>query len=469
MRAQPLWLLPLASFGNGCQSPASPPVPPIPVSELRREVHSVVRYERREVPAAQNGWALLDKIGKVKVGAAGRDLEASLGVGDLRADPKMLAQAKRQVAAYAPMVALTEKALARRAWQVPLPKGAVVLDFLAFATTKNAAKALVLRAHVRLAERKPDAAARDLIAAREIALRLYDSESAYIGFLVAVVVEAIGNRAIQRAAFHPAMTPRALRTLLQAIRPTSSVDTYHQKAMRSEFNGFFLPEIAKMPLPEPKPRKSPPEDLAAVTGRILEGHPHPFDRRVTVREASALLAESIRNAARSWSAQVDVEARAERFSRGWPTEILEAALDEVEISPARETQARKALRGVSNAYGRLAVSRSVPVVSGTQISFRQRADREATRVTLALRLYRLRHGGKLPPNLAALVSAGILKTVPRDPFSGRPLRYDPVRKVVWSVGPNGSDEGGKGTPGRFADDKADYVWSVAGLWPNQRS
>jgi hypothetical protein len=32
--------------------------------------------------------------------------------------------------------------------------------------------------------------------------------------------------------------------------------------------------------------------------------------------------------------------------------------------------------------------------------------------------------------------------VPTDPWSGKPLRYDPATGTVWSLGSNGTDEGG---------------------------
>ena len=65
---------------------------------------------------------------------------------------------------------------------------------------------------------------------------------------------------------------------------------------------------------------------------------------------------------------------------------------------------------------------------------------DATRLLLALEIHRLRHDS-LPPTLEALVPA-ILPAVPRDPYDGKPLRYDPVRGVIWSIGEDGVDSGG---------------------------
>lgn len=68
---------------------------------------------------------------------------------------------------------------------------------------------------------------------------------------------------------------------------------------------------------------------------------------------------------------------------------------------------------------------------------------------LALRAYQLEHGAP-PPNLQALVPA-YLNAVPADPFGkGEPLRYRASGKthVLWSIGPDGKDDGGTPIPWR---------------------
>ena len=64
------------------------------------------------------------------------------------------------------------------------------------------------------------------------------------------------------------------------------------------------------------------------------------------------------------------------------------------------------------------------------------------RAGLAIERYRLANG-KLPENLAELVPA-YLDAVPKDPFDGQELRYKRLEKgyVVYSIGEDGSDDGG---------------------------
>ncbi len=78
--------------------------------------------------------------------------------------------------------------------------------------------------------------------------------------------------------------------------------------------------------------------------------------------------------------------------------------------------------------------------------FRGLCDRRAAATALAIRTYQIDHGGTRPTNLDQLAPK-YLAAVPRDPMAGgdRPLGYDagtngPPR--LWSVGNNGTDEGG---------------------------
>jgi hypothetical protein len=69
----------------------------------------------------------------------------------------------------------------------------------------------------------------------------------------------------------------------------------------------------------------------------------------------------------------------------------------------------------------------------------------ASRTGLACRLYKNRTG-QYPENLEALVP-GILKDVPVDPFTGKPLIYRREGEgfIVYSLGSNERDDGGRST------------------------
>ncbi len=80
------------------------------------------------------------------------------------------------------------------------------------------------------------------------------------------------------------------------------------------------------------------------------------------------------------------------------------------------------------------------------------ASLHAAQLKAALRLFQAKHG-KLPESLDELVRQKYLPQVPPDPFDGKPFRYRVTRErgeggwfesaVVWSVGEDGHDDGGK--------------------------
>jgi hypothetical protein len=82
--------------------------------------------------------------------------------------------------------------------------------------------------------------------------------------------------------------------------------------------------------------------------------------------------------------------------------------------------------------------------------YRGRAERRLVATALALRLYAVEHGGEYPQTLDELLPK-YLPAVPIDPFASgeKPLSYsadDPEAPLVYSVGENGTDEGGSQIP-----------------------
>ena len=68
---------------------------------------------------------------------------------------------------------------------------------------------------------------------------------------------------------------------------------------------------------------------------------------------------------------------------------------------------------------------------------------EMTRAVLALRLYELQNGGTAAPDLSTLVKNREIPSLPIDLFQLQPLKYDPKRQLVYSLGPLGIDEASK--------------------------
>jgi hypothetical protein len=74
---------------------------------------------------------------------------------------------------------------------------------------------------------------------------------------------------------------------------------------------------------------------------------------------------------------------------------------------------------------------------------------KATQILLALKIYQMRHG-KLPDSLSELTPE-FFPQIPKDDFDGKPFRYLPNKKIIYSVGPCLKDLGGKARVGHSDD------------------
>ncbi len=121
---------------------------------------------------------------------------------------------------------------------------------------------------------------------------------------------------------------------------------------------------------------------------------------------------------------------------------------EVKVPTADEVMP-KCLPG-ENLIGRLMVYRrtSRPIVNYI-LPFSGNFLVVGTQTLLALKCYVMEHG-ELPESLTSLVPE-YLSEVPKDPFDGKPLRYSPDKRVVYSVGMDLKDSGGATTEGPVLD------------------
>jgi hypothetical protein len=87
-----------------------------------------------------------------------------------------------------------------------------------------------------------------------------------------------------------------------------------------------------------------------------------------------------------------------------------------------------------------------------------RAARTVARTALAVAVHRA-DGGTGPAAFAELVPR-YLPAVPVDPLDGKPLRWSPETGTVWSIGPDGDDDGGVPIDPKADGDPGDISWSI---------
>lgn len=139
-----------------------------------------------------------------------------------------------------------------------------------------------------------------------------------------------------------------------------------------------------------------------------------------------------------WSLRVFRAAALEEGDAAWSRIAALEVGDDADLHAAHEA-AIVITGGVEN---KLAGMHLITVPMVLRQALRLSTSWRLARTALALRLHVDVHG-RLPDRLEALVPA-FLPAVPRDPWTGRPLRYvagPPAR--VWSVGPDRVDDEGK--------------------------
>lgn len=110
--------------------------------------------------------------------------------------------------------------------------------------------------------------------------------------------------------------------------------------------------------------------------------------------------------------------------------------------PAWVADAKRVFSQGANPVGRMHLGMLTGMLPGhLEADVRMTAAR-VTQITAIALLAAERAAGALSQDLGELVTRGILRAPPTDPWTGDALRFDPQRRLVWSVGRDGIDGGG---------------------------
>ncbi len=193
---------------------------------------------------------------------------------------------------------------------------------------------------------------------------------------------------------------------------------------------------------------------------LLTEHPAPFDRDETIRLSSQRLAEviGVLEFDRSRPSELDDE-ELELVAKLWPESMgLDAfsvltlhlggpswdSWEEFWNEIVTAAEASEQLAEIPNVFGKYFIAIHSDLANADTLAgavVRRRVRVEATLATLAIRRFERLHQ-KLPKSLQELVDAKLLTELPRDPIDDQPLRYDSSRRVLWSIGLDGQDNGG---------------------------
>ncbi|MBX9628820.1 MAG: hypothetical protein K2X82_33810 [Gemmataceae bacterium] len=298
---------------------------------------------------------------------------------------------------------------------------------------REAAQALTCRAMLRLGEGKPDAAWADILACHRLG-RLVGRGGTLIEALVGYAVGAVAANATLPYLDHPGLTAEVLRGRLKELQALPPFPAAADNVDRGE-RLFYLDSVqflskGQLDLTPGEAKKPNPEDakkLAALDWDLVarDGTKW-FDRMV------AALREPTRAGRVKALGAIEADLKALQGKR-----------------PVKDDELHRLLRqgggkAVSQQVSNTLLGLLMPAVGKVSDAHDRVTQIERNlQVAAALAAYRAEHG-KYPAKLADL-APGVLKTVPDDLFSGKPLVYKPADKgyVLYSVGVNGRDEEGR--------------------------
>lgn len=302
---------------------------------------------------------------------------------------------------------------------------------------------------------KRDIARGDLVKARENIRTLFDFgallQRSTTGSLVTVVGSGHKSVALELVAWmarHAALRETDLAELRALIdEQTEEADVFGE-ALRIELCGYFIPYVARECQPlqlddwigETMPSFWKEEQRADVDV-MLGSHDDLFDIVDTVTLAGETARRQVSWLRSSWKDRPEELPEIVETISAWPKHLSGNwffGLDSPLLSDGDAATAGAKLARVSNPMGRFAVAlaseSNAEAIVGAHYS--AIALKTLVRTQIALRVHRLRTGS-FPDHLEELVAAGLLESLPVDPFSGEPVGYSAEDEWLWSVGRNG--------------------------------
>jgi hypothetical protein len=369
---------------------------------------------------------------------------------------------------------LTDEAIAHGAIELPRAAQSVRLSlamddnsiFRHLARVKSGACGL------RSSQHDVAGALREAVSILKIGSILMHAECLIVDYLIAHAILGFGVDVTYRVASGAGVSDEQAQSAIASLAAAKVTNEDFKQAHRVEFCRWFLPSIAAIPSDADgrtlaachvlgdrssdfKPNEKQLSEYRRSVQQIatlLEGHPNPLDKEATIRLAGQLharffdeldkpvpqrnrnLFDSLKKELSAWPAEVEPDI--------W---IVSALNEKDNPSPLRKLtaqdlkQAHDKLCTVDNVLGkRMIVERSS--IMYAHIMELHQARLESRRIRIALRIYEKKHGG-LPEKLDALVDDALLPEVPLDPFDGKPFRYSAERRVIWSVGQDGTNTG----------------------------
>ena len=372
--------------------------------------------KRIEIPADENAFTYLqlaiDKLSPVDEETWFRIPHFTAGGNDEENPPKWDAALVNDILTRnAATFAQVERGLACSRIQVPEIK--VSSDSFAYLSPWREIVRLMALRSCALSEAGKDREALDeTVKIIRFGQLIEQSGGRTLHYLVGNVIKQIGYRFFDIALAKAKLDPQALSDYVSALAPFAENKPALVNSLKMDyaFGSRAMDDVAAGRLGKYDPN-------LASNGNSLLGH-----LLVCPNQTRRLLAESYRT----------ILLNADRKPADYQIPVLQRKVDEV--------QARSIKIG-RNAGGIMLGGMLMPGLDMLlKTALYEKAANSLSRLLIAIKCCKLKTGA-LPASLDALVP-GYIDKVPEDPFDGKPMRYDPAKKIIYSIGRDLQDNGG---------------------------
>jgi hypothetical protein len=443
-------------------------------------IDPLLRPASSALPEAQNAYPLLDAAARLVGELPDGDYELEDCFSVTKPDPTRDRLFGAWLDENAGASELVEQALRRR--QLEYPRAPWENGrFDGVTAQRQLSRLLQLRSQRLLSQGQAQQAAQCSATMADVAGLLKGGGGMFVEYLVACACQGQAWNLMCRMARDPASDATTVRVLLARMPEDAHAERGLRKAIQAEFYWFLLPMLVKADgLDTASVARqffdwegdvvllAPREKLDALCEKIvrmLEGHPKAYDAADTVRRASDYYAGIMRDLELPWPKH---QALPERIPMAeliaWPQRLKFSILEGGDPDAVNEDElrtARRQLQQITNPIGKKVIDDlSLDSKSLRGVALNNQVQCQGTRSFLAACLF-VRGQGRLPKSLDELVDVKLLRTVPDDPYIGRPFQYSRRQQALWSVGPDGQV-----SPEKADSDETDagqYVWRLDGL------
>lgn len=362
-------------------------------------------------------------------------------------------------------IQLVDKAIEKSHIKFPLidvSKDVSLMELPSFTEFKSLIALKLIEAKIQIHEGYHEDAVETILDVVKIGNMVrHGEQSTILNYMIGTALERTGIRWLQDLLCTIKYDNRTLEMVLTVINVSKTSDDAFITAIESEFNNFIIPSIIIYS-----------NKIEAILSQMKIDQASIYDRNDSIKITKIQYQRIIDNAKVPWPKRNKKKSSDSNNDLDILTPEAEYIMELVSCDMLNEFDIKNsehvakwqelelAAENKQNFLGRLLNSSSSSFDSYYQRSVKLRTKRNITRTFVALSIFNNNYG-HFPKELNKLIEAEIIKEIPLDLFSNRPLNFSTSDSKIWSIG---NDE-----KNNMGDQKNDIVFSYALTEKSQNS